>query len=161
LVFRLGEVVAALKKSSAYTALLCVWFAVQPQAPLGAQTVGSRLGNLVITEARARPTPPGISVGAVYFSITNAGSTADRLLSVSTPRAAKVELHESRTEHGVVEMRAVTSVECPPGKTVRAAPGGLHVMLLGLAAPLAAGTELNVSLQFRDAGVLTLKVPVG
>jgi copper(I)-binding protein len=100
-------------------------------------------------------------VGAVYFSITNAGSTADRLLSVSTPMAAKVELHESRTEHGVVEMRAVTAVECPAGKTVRAAPGGLHVMLLGLAAPLASGSELTVSLRFRDAGVLTLKVPVG
>jgi len=51
-------------------------------------------------------------------------------------------------------------VECPAGATVKAAPGGLHVMLLGLVAPLAAGTEINVTLQFRDAGVLTLKVPV-
>jgi copper(I)-binding protein len=133
---------------------------VQPQAVLCAQAAESRLGNLIITEARARPTPPGISVGAVYFSITNAGSKADRLLSVSTPVAGRVELHESRNMHGVVEMREVTSVECPPGATVRATPGGLHVMLLGLAAPLAAGTELSMSLQFRDAGVLTLKVPV-
>ncbi len=142
-------------------ALLCLWFAVQPLSPLGAQTVDSRLGNLVITEARARPTPPGISVGAVYFSITNTGSKADRLLSVSTPVATKVELHESRSVQGVVEMRAMAAVECPPGKTVKAAPGGLHVMLLGLAAPLVAGSEFVVSLQFRDAGVVTLKVPVG
>ena len=75
--------------------------------------------------------------------------------------AAKVEFHESRSVQGVVEMRALTAVECPPGKTVRAVPGGLHVMLLGLTAPLAAGSELIVSLQFRDAGVVKLKVPVG
>jgi periplasmic copper chaperone A len=154
-------VVARLKKSTAYTALLCLWLIAQPPTLLGAQTAEARIGNLIISDARARPTPPVISVGAVYFSITNTGSTADRLLSVSTPVATKVELHESRSVQGVVEMRAVTAVECPPGKTVKAAPGGLHVMLLGLAAPLVAGSEFMVSLQFRDAGVVTLKVPVG
>jgi len=167
-------VVAALKKSSGRAALSssraalssgcaalwCLWFIAQSQAPLHAQTAETRVGNLIISEARARPTPPGISVGAVYFSITNLGLTADRLLSVSTPVASKVEFHESRSVHGVLEMRAVTAVECPSGATVKAMPGGLHVMLLGLAGPLAAGTEFTVSLHFRDAGVLTLKVPV-
>ena len=125
-----------------------------------AQAADSRIGNLIVSEARARATPPGISVGAIYFSIRNTGSTADRLLSVSTPIAAKVELHETRMLNGVMEMREVTSVECPPGATVKATPGGLHVMLLGLAAPLAAGSELTMSLHFRDAGVVTLKAPV-
>jgi periplasmic copper chaperone A len=141
-------------------ALLCLWLMAQLPGPVRAQTAEARLGNLIITDARARPTPPGILVGAVYFSITNGGPTADQLLSVGTPMADKVELHESRTVQGVVEMRPVTAVECPPGKTVKAAPGGLHVMLLGLAAPLVAGSEFVVSLQFRDAGVVTLKVPV-
>ena len=143
-----------------YGALLFLWLIAQPPAQVHAQTAEARLGNLIISDARARPTPPGISVGAVYFSITNGGLTADRLLSVGTPVANKVELHESRTVQGVVEMRPVTAVECPPGQTVKAAPGGLHVMLLGLAAPLVAGSEFLVSLQFRDAGVVTLKVPV-
>jgi copper(I)-binding protein len=160
MVFRRGEVVANLKKSGGSALLLCLWFVVQAPANLCAQAAESRLGNLIVTEARARPTPPGISVGAVYFSITNAGSKADRLLSISTPVASRVELHESRNIRGVVGMREVTSVDCLPGATVRATPGGLHVMLLGLAAPLAAGTEFKVSLQFRDAGILTLKVPV-
>jgi periplasmic copper chaperone A len=141
-------------------ALLCLCLIAQLPAPVRAQTAETHLGNLIITDARARPTPPGVSVGAVYFSITNGGPTADRLLSVGTPMADKVELHESRTVQGVVEMRPVTAVECPPGKTVKAAPGGLHVMLLGLAAPLVAGSEFVVSLKFRDAGVVTLKVPV-
>jgi len=150
--------VAALQKSVGFAALLCLW-GIAHGAEGDAKTAQSRIGNLIV-EVRARATPPGISVGAIYFSVKNTGSTADRLLSVSTPVADKVELHESHLVNGVVEMREVTSVECPPGATVRAAPGGLHVMLLGLAAPLAAGSEINVSLQFRDAGVLTLKVPV-
>jgi hypothetical protein len=142
------------------SALLCFWFAAQTPAQIPAQTAEWRIGNLMVTEARAPASPPAVSVGAIYFSIGNAGAKADRLLSVSTPAAAKVELHESRTVHGVVEMRAVASVECPPRATVKSEPGGLHVMLIGLSQPLRKGTEIPVSLQFRDAGVLTLKVPV-
>jgi copper(I)-binding protein len=124
-----------------------------------AKTAESRIGNLIV-EVRARATPPGISVGALYFSVNNTGSTADRLLSVSTPVADKVQLHESQLVQGVMQMREVASVACPPGATVKATPGGLHVMLLGLSAPLGAGSDISVSLHFRDAGVLTLKVPV-
>jgi periplasmic copper chaperone A len=158
MVFRRGEVVAALKKSAGVAALWCLWCMAQG-AEGDAKTAESRIGNLSV-EVRARATPPGTSVGAIYFSVENSGRTADRLLSVSTPVASKVELHETRLVNGVMEMREVTSVECPPGATVRATPGGLHVMLLGLAAPLAAGTQIDVALHFRDAGVLTLKVPV-
>jgi copper(I)-binding protein len=151
-------VVAALKKSAGFAALLCLW-CIAHGAEGDAKTAESRIGNLIV-EVRARATPPGISVGAIYFSIKNTGSAADRLVSVSTPVAGKVELHETHLVNGVMQMREVTSVECPAGATVKATPGGLHVMLLGLAAPLAAGTQINVSLQFRDAGVLMLKVPV-
>lgn len=139
----------------------CIWIAALLCGCIAAAgTDESRIGYLIVTEARARPTPPGVSVGVVYFSISNQGAKADRLLSVSTPIARKVEIHESRIEHGVVEMREVSSVNCPPGATVRAMPGGLHVMLIGLAAPLAPGSEFTLSLQFRDAGPLTMKVPV-
>ena len=59
-----------------------------------------------------------------------------------------------------MQMREVDGVECPAGATVRAEPGGLHVMLIGLSAPLTLGSAFTVSLQFHAAGVLTLKVPV-
>jgi hypothetical protein len=140
--------------------LLCLWFAAQTPAQVHANPAEWRIGNLIVTEVRARATPPAASVGVIYFSISNAGPKADRLLSVSTPAAERTELHESRTAHGVVEMRAVPSVECPPGATVKSEPGGLHVMLIGLTQPLKAGSEIPVSLQFRDAGVLRLEVPV-
>jgi copper(I)-binding protein len=125
-----------------------------------AQTAAARVGQLTVTQAWSRPTPPAATVGAVYFSISNMGSKADLLLAVSSPIAARVELHESRNVRGVLEMRELTSVPCPAGATVVSEPGGLHVMLIGLIRPLIAGTAFSLSLRFRDAGNLTLQIPV-
>jgi copper(I)-binding protein len=60
----------------------------------------------------------------------------------------------------MMQMREVSTVECAPGATVKAQPGGLHVMLIGLSAPLTLGSTIDVSLQFHAAGVLKLKVPI-
>jgi periplasmic copper chaperone A len=125
-----------------------------------AQTAAARVGRLTVTQAWSRPTPPGATVAAVYFSINNLGSEADLLVAVSSPVAAKVELHESRNVQGVLRMRELTSVPCAAGATVVSEPGGLHVMLIGLNGPLIAGTAFPVSLRFRDAGNLTLQIPV-
>jgi periplasmic copper chaperone A len=128
--------------------------------PLHAQWAQARVGNLIVSGASARATPPSATVGAIYFSIKNTGTTADALESVSTPAARSVQLHATSLVNGVMQMREVHAVECPAGATVKAEPGGLHVMLIGLAAPLTLGTTLDVSLRFHAAGVLTLKVPV-
>jgi copper(I)-binding protein len=120
-----------------------------------------RVGDLVVTRPWSPPTPPVASVGAVYFSMTNAGRKADRLVAISSPIARRVQMHESRTVQGIVQMRPVTSVECLPGVTVKSEPGGLHVMLLDLIQPLTAGTKFPLVLHFRDAGSLTIQVPVG
>jgi hypothetical protein len=141
---------------------MCVVSLLLPQfiTQSPAQTAAARLGQLTVTQAWSRPTPPGATVGAVYFSIENLGSKADLLMAVSSPIAAKVELHESRNVRGVLEMRELTSVPCPAAATVVSEPGGLHVMLIGLTRPLVAGTAFPVSLRFRDAGNLTLQIPV-
>jgi hypothetical protein len=119
-----------------------------------------RAGDLVVSSVRSSPTPPIASVGAVYFSITNNGRKADRLMAVSSPIAGKAEIHESRLVQGTVEMRPVAWVDCPPGATVKIEPGGLHVMLLGLTHPLAAGMQFPLLLRFRDAGSLTVQAVV-
>jgi periplasmic copper chaperone A len=128
--------------------------------PLHAQETQARAGNLIVAEASARATPPGATVGVIYFSIRNTGATADALESVSTPAAGSVQLHATSRVNGVMQMREVKAVACPPGVTVKAEPGGLHVMLIGLTAPLTLGASLDVTLKFHAAGVLTLKVPV-
>jgi len=129
-------------------------------APFTARTAEFRAGALVVSGVWARPTPPGASVAAVYFSITNSSSHADSLIAVDSPIAQKAQMHENHLEHGMLEMRPVTAVECPPGATVTSGPGGLHVMLSGLAHPLTAGTAFPLVMRFRDAGVLTVQVSV-
>jgi periplasmic copper chaperone A len=137
-------------------AFLVLWLIAQ--APVHATDY--RAGTLRVAEPWSPPTPPVASVGAVYFSVINGGPKADLLLSVTSPIAREIEIHESRTVQGSIQMRAVTSVQCPPGATVKISPGGLHVMLLGLNRPLVAGMTFPVSLHFRDAGVLTVQVQV-
>jgi len=129
-------------------------------AALHAQGAAGRIGNITVSGASARPTPPGATVGAIYFTVSNAGTTADRLDSVSTPIARSVQIHATSSVGGVMQMRELDGVECPAGATLKAEPGGLHVMLIGLSAPLTLGSAFTVSLKFHAAGVLTLKVPV-
>lgn len=119
-----------------------------------------RLGNLLIVRPWSRPTPPTIALGAVYFEVTNRGSRADALLAASTPVAASAEIHESRTVGGMMEMRQLAVLNCPPHATVKIEPGGVHVMLLGLRAPLAPGTDFPLTLRFASAGELTVQVHV-
>ena len=117
-------------------------------------------GRLEVQDAWSRPTPPAISVGVVYLSIVNHGGGADRLLGATTPRAGRVEIHESRMVQGIMQMRPVAFIDIPAGATVRVSPEGLHLMLVGLAEPLVAGTEFPITLQFRDAGAITVPVRV-
>jgi copper(I)-binding protein len=126
-----------------------------------AVTADDRVGDLLVTQPWSPPTPPVATVGAVYFSMTNAGRKADRLIAISSPIARQAQMHESRTVQGIVQMRPVTSVECLPGVTVKSEPGGLHVMLLDLIQPLVAGMKFPLVLRFRDAGPLTIQVAVG
>lgn len=127
---------------------------------VGATGADVQAGKLLISEAWARPTPPGISVGAVYLRITNRGNTADRLVGASSPLAAQVEIHETREQAGVMEMRKIPALACPPGATVSISPGGVHLMLVGLKQPWPVGAEVPLTLTFQSAGSVTLAVPV-
>lgn len=115
---------------------------------------------LQIEGAWARPTPPGIKVGAVYFTLKNTAGKADRLLALTSPLAERVEIHQTQTRGGLMSMRAVGFLDCPPGQALKVSPGGLHVMLMGLKAPLKVGDQVPLNLKFRDAGMLMILVPV-
>ncbi len=127
-------------------------------AQTGLHAADFRAGSLLVSQPWAPAMPPVATVGAAYFTVTNQGKT-DRLMSLSTPVARQVQLHESRTVQGVMEMRELDGLDCPPG-VVKIEPGAVHVMLLGLVHPLAAGEQFPLSLHFRDAGVLTVQVAV-
>ncbi len=125
----------------------------------GAQA-GAQAGAIAIDHAWARATAPSARNGAAYFVLTNRGAEADRLVAASSPVAEKAELHTHQAENGVMRMRPVDSIAVAPGGTATLAPGGLHVMLLGLREPLVKGGTFPLTLVFEKAGTTTVPVSV-
>ena len=116
-----------------------------------------KAGDLVITQAWSRATPGGAKVGGGYLTIQNKGSAADRLTGGSADVADKVQVHEMATANGVMTMRPLDKgLSIEPGKTVKLAPGGYHLMLLDLKSPLKQGDKVPVTLEFEKAGKVKL-----
>src|SRR5436305_10777390 len=96
-------------------------------APAEAEEV--KAGDLVITQAWSRATPSGAKIAGGYLTIENKGTAPDRLLGGSGDIAAKVEVHEMTMNNGVMNMRPLDKgLAIEPGKTVKLAPGGYHLM---------------------------------
>ncbi len=108
----------------------------------------------------ARSTPPVAKTGAVYMSVRNNGSEGDSLIGIATAAAESAEIHATKEEGGLTVMRHVGTVPIEPGGSVRLAPGGMHVMLVGLKAPLATGKSFPVVLTFAKAGAVEIWVEV-
>ena len=115
--------------------------------------------SIEIVAAWARATPPGVDNGAVYCTIVNRGA-ADKLVGARSFAAHGAEVHASVSENGIVEMRRIEALPIGAGTSVELAPGGTHVMLVGLAAPLAAGAKVELTLVFAAAGEIAVEVPV-
>ena len=116
--------------------------------------------TLRVSNPFARATPPGAKVAGAFMTIKNVGPDADRLVSVSSPAAGLVEIHEMAMEGGMMKMRALKGIDLKPGATVELQPGGYHVMLEDLKQPLKQGEQIPVQLTFEKAGVLDIKVHV-
>ncbi len=107
----------------------------------------------------ARASAGAAKTGAAYLTITDQGQP-DQLTGASTPIAASAELHESMDDMGMMKMRPIAGLTLTPGKPVKLAPGGYHLMLMGLKAPLKAGDTFPLTLQFTHAPPQTVTVTV-
>lgn len=120
-----------------------------------------RAGDLVISQAWSRATPGGAKVGGGYLTIENKGTAPDRLISGSADVAAKVQVHEMSMNNGVMTMRPLEAgVVIEPGKMIKLAPGGFHLMLLDLKSPLKQGDKLPITLEFEKAGKVSIVLDV-
>ena len=109
----------------------------------------------------ARATPSGAKTGAVYMTIDNKSSIADRLTGVSSEVAKKLQIHETKTDKGITKMREISGgLPVPAGGSVVLKPGGYHVMLIDLNKPLKAGETFPLTLVFEKAGKISITVPV-
>ena len=117
-------------------------------------------GDIHIMKPWSRPLPAVSVNGAAYMTLMNKGSAADKLVSVSTPAARKAELHNHIMEGGMMKMRPAGTVAITPGKPTVLQPGGLHVMLMGLAKPLVEGNSFALTLNFERAGSIEVEVRI-
>jgi len=120
------------------------------------------VGSLKIGHPWSRPTPAGAVAGGGFLTITNTGKEPDRLLSGATTAADRLEIHEMSVTDGIMRMRALPDgLAIAPGQTVKLAPGGYHIMLIGLKKPLAIGDRVPARLKFEKAGEVKVTFLVG
>jgi copper(I)-binding protein len=123
---------------------------------------GAAASSIMIVEAYARASAtPVARAGAAYVSVMNHGGEADRLVSAATPAARAADIHMTEVVDGVMKMKAAGPLDIPAMGTIEMKPGGYHIMLIGLKAPLRKGDEIEITLSFEKAGEVAVKVPVG
>ncbi len=118
------------------------------------------VAELRIEDAWAAPTPGGVEVSAGYFTAINGTAEEDALIGASSPRAARVEVHETVMQDGVMQMRPMSRAPIPAGQSLELAPGGRHLMFFDVDQPFTEGETIPVRLRFERAGELTVSLPV-
>lgn len=115
--------------------------------------------DVIVTSPWARASILVDRPGAAYLTLES--DTGDRLIAVETPAAGRVMLHGSETDaNGLSRMVHIEELDLPPGEPVTLAPGGMHLMLMGLAAELDEGATFPLILRFETAGERIVEVPV-
>jgi copper(I)-binding protein len=125
----------------------CLAAAIAAWCALGAAPVAAQ--SVEVKGAWIRGTVPGQVGTGAFMEITS--KRAARLVAAASPAAAVVEIHNMKTEGGVMRMFAVDGLDLPAGRTVKLAPGGYHVMMQNLRQPLKAGDRVPLKLTFEMA----------
>ncbi len=130
-------------------------------AALPAAAHDYKLGTLEIATPWTRATAPTARSGGGFMTITNKGTTADRLVAARSNASAKVEIHEMKMDGSVMRMRELEKgLEIPPGATVTLKPGGFHIMFMELKVPFAVNGKVPLTLVFEKAGSIDVEMKV-
>ncbi len=123
---------------------------------------GAALAQVTVSDPWVRATVTGQPASGAFMTLTAARGV--RLVEARSPAAGVVEIHEMSMSQGVMRMRAVDALELPAGKAVELRPGGYHVMLMQLKAPLKTGDSVPITLVFEGPGqareTVEVKAPV-
>ncbi len=126
----------------------------------GALAAETKVGEVVIHDPWVRASLGASGTSAAYMTIEVTGDRPDRLIGAASPLARHAQLHAEVMDNGVAKMRPVDAVEVAPGTPTVLAPGGLHIMLMGIQGKLVAGQTMPLELTFETAGKVALEVPV-
>jgi copper(I)-binding protein len=120
-----------------------------------------RAGDLQIDHPWSRAIGPRAPTAAGYLIIRNGGAAPDRLVAAETPMARLVEIHEMSMSDNIMRMRPVVDgIVVPAGGTVRLAPNGLHLMIVGPHAGFVRGARVPLTLVFERAGRVAVELAV-
>ena len=119
------------------------------------------MAQVTVVDGWSRATAPGAKIAAGYMTIKNAAKTPDKLLSASSPAAEKVETHVTVKEGDIFRMREVKGYDIPAGGSFELKPGGAHLMLVNVKAPLKEGDKVPLTLHFEHAGQMKAELRVG
>lgn len=119
------------------------------------------LAQITIADAWTRATAPGAKIGVGYMTIRNGAKAPDKLVSASSPAAQKVQTHVTVEDGDIFRMREVKGYDIPAGGTFELKPGGAHLMLVNLKAPLEEGDKVPLMLRFERAGEVRTELQVG
>lgn len=116
-----------------------------------------------VQNAWARATVKGQMATGAFMTLT--AKDGAKLMAAASPAAGVVQVHQMKMDAGVMKMAEVKGgLNLPAGKTVELKPGGFHLMLMDLKAPLAAGSTMPLTLVVTDAkgaqSKVELTVPV-
>ncbi len=117
-------------------------------------------GEIEIKDAWARATIPSAKTAAVYMVIVNNGSADGKLTGAKTPIAKKAQIHSTEVKDGMMMMSKLDHLVAPAGGQVELAPGGKHLMLIGLEHGLKAGEMIHLMLSFESRDDVMVMVPV-
>ncbi|MCB1736412.1 MAG: copper chaperone PCu(A)C [Gammaproteobacteria bacterium] len=124
------------------------------------EDAGTVADRIVVLEPYARAMPPMQPTSAMFLSLKNTDGVDHALVAATSDVARSVELHTHIMEDGVARMRQVEKIDLPASATASLAPGGFHVMLIGLHGPLVEGRTMAATLHFEDGSTKAIEVPI-
>lgn len=113
-----------------------------------------------VDNAYVRQAPPTQQVLAVFMTLNNDSDQPRALVRVEGDVADSIELHTHIHDNGVMRMRQVEKIDVPANGSIELQPGGFHIMLIGIKAPLSLGQEVELSLHFDDDSIKAITLPV-
>lgn len=116
--------------------------------------------QIQIKDGFVREVPPNQTISAAFMTIQNNDMSDHKVVSASSPAAKIVELHTHTHENGMMKMRQIPQIDLPAGADAMLKPGGLHIMLIDLTAPLASDKPVPVTIKFEDGSEKTMELPV-
>lgn len=116
--------------------------------------------RIEVVDPYVRMAPPGAKATGAFMLLRNAGEQDTQLVAAASAAASVTELHNHINDGGVMRMRQVKEIAVPARGEAQLKPGGYHVMLIDMKAPLKEGDHAVITLKFADGSSKEVHAPV-